>query len=219
MFVRRLLACAIAIAVLAAPRGAFAAIDTTSATLANGLTVIIAPSHAAPVATVGVLYKVGSRNETPWTTGVAHQVEHMMFKGTTDLLKPGDIDRRFYDNNAQTDQDSTYYYESFQKDGLESALRIEADRMEKAAFDPAQLASENAVVLAELDAGHNDPALLLDEQIEPAAMQAHQYHWPTIGWKSVVETFGSRRDLVYDFYTTTLQGAFTQLQSERGPSH
>jgi zinc protease len=200
MTVRRLLACAIAVFAIATPRGAFAAIDATTATLANGMTVIIAPVHAAPVATVGVLYKVGSRNETPWTTGVAHQVEHMMFKGTTDLLKPGDIDRRFIANNAQTDQDSTYYYESFQKDGLENALRIEADRMTKAAFDPAQLASENTVVLAELDTSHNNPADLLDEQVEPAAMQAHQYHWPTIGWRSVVETFASRRDLVYDFY-------------------
>src|SRR5215467_2679750 len=155
MLARRLLAYAAIVLAMAFPRGAIAAIDATSTTLANGLTVIIAPVHTAPVATVGVLYKVGSRNETPWTTGVAHQVEHMMFKGTTDLLKPGDIDRRFYDNNAQTDQDSTYYYESFQKDGLESALRIEADRMANAAFDPTQLASENAVVLAELDAGHN----------------------------------------------------------------
>jgi len=200
MHARRLLACAIIAIAIAMPDGAFAAIDATTATLANGLTVVIAPVHAAPVATVGVLYKVGSRNETPWTTGAAHQVEHMMFKGTTDLLKPGDIDRRFIDNNAQTDQDSTYYYESFQKDGLENALRIEADRMEHAAFDPAQLASENAVVLAELDSAHNNPADLLDEQVEPAAMQAHQYHWPTIGWRSVVETFASRRDLIYDFY-------------------
>jgi zinc protease len=200
MIARRLLACAVLFFAIAMPRSAFAAIDATTATLANGMTVIIAPVHAAPVATVGVLYKVGSRNETPWTTGVAHQVEHMMFKGTTDLLKPGDIDRRFIDNNAQTDQDSTYYFESFQKDGLESALRIEADRMANAAFDPAQLASENAVVLTELDTSHNNPADLLDEQVEPAAMQAHQYHWPTIGWRSVVETFASRRDLVYDFY-------------------
>lgn len=200
MLARRLLACAAVSLAIAMPDVASAAIDATTATLANGLTVIIAPVHAAPVATVGVLYKVGSRDETPWTTGVAHQVEHMMFKGTTDLLKPGDIDRRFIDNNAQTDQDSTYYYESFQKDGLDSALRIEADRMANASFAPAQLASENAVVLTELDASRNDPAALLDEQVEPVAMQAHQYHWPTIGWKSVVETFASRRDLVYDFY-------------------
>jgi zinc protease len=200
MLARRLLACAALLFAIASPHGVLAAIDATTTTLGNGLTVIIAPVHAAPVATVGVLYKVGSRNETPWTTGVAHQVEHMMFKGTTDLLKPGDIDRRFIDNNAQTDQDSTYYYESFQKDGLGNALRIEADRMANAAFDPAQLVSENAVVLEELDSAHGNPADLLDEQVEPAAMQAHQYHWPTIGWRNVVETFASRRDLVYDFY-------------------
>jgi zinc protease len=200
MLSRRLLACAALAIAIALPRGALAAIDATTATLANGLTVIVAPVHAAPVATVGVLYKVGSRNETPWTTGVAHQVEHMMFKGTTDLLKPGDIDRRFIDNNAQTDQDSTYYYESFQRDGLETALRIEADRMANAAFDPVQLKSENAVVLAELDSADNNPTDLLDQQVEPEAMQAHQYHWPTIGWRSVVETFAARRDLVYDFY-------------------
>jgi zinc protease len=165
------------------------------------LTVIVAPVHAAPVATVGVLYKAGSRDETPWTTGVAHQVEHMMFKGTTDLLKPGDIDRRFYDNQATTDQDSTYYYESFHKDELGSALEVEADRMLNAAIDSAQLRAENAVVLAELESADNSPAELLDEQVGAAAMQAHQYHWPTIGWKSVVATFAARRDLVYDFYT------------------
>src|ERR1039457_4409540 len=170
----RLLALIAFACAIASPRVACAAIDVTTATLSNGLTVVVAPVHAAPAATVGVLYKAGSRNETPWTTGVAHQVEHMMFKGTTDLLKPGDIDRRFIDNNASTDQDSTYYYESFGKGGLESALQVEADRMRNAAFDPAQLASENVVVLAELEGSDNDPATVLDEQVEAAAMQAHQ---------------------------------------------
>ncbi len=184
----------------AVPASARGDVTATAATLSNGLTVIVAPVHAAPVATVGVLYKAGSRDETPWTTGVAHQVEHMMFKGTTDLLKPGDIDRRFYDNQATTDQDSTYYYESFHKDELASALEVEADRMLNAAIDPAQLRAENAVVLAELENADNSPAELLDEQVGATAMQAHQYHWPTIGWKSVVATFATRRDLVYDFY-------------------
>ena len=182
------------------PAIASASVDATMTTLDDGLTVIIAPVHSAPAATVGVLYKTGSRNETPWTTGVAHQVEHMMFKGTTDLLKPGDIDRLFYDNNGATDQDETYYYESFEKSGLENALRIEADRMENASFEPAQLIAENSVVISELDDGAGNPAEALDEQVVAAAMQVHQYHWPVIGWKSVVATFGQRRDLVYDFY-------------------
>jgi len=69
-----------------------------------------------------------------------------------------------------------------------------------AAIDPAQLASENVVVLAELEAGANSASDQLDQQVEATAMQAHQYHWPVIGWKPVVETFGKRRDLVYDFY-------------------
>ena len=199
MHVRLLALCAALLAAIA-PSWARADVSATTTTLSNGLTVIVAPIHAAPVATVGVLYKAGSRDETPWTTGVAHQVEHMMFKGTTDLLKPGDIDRRFYDNNANTDQDSTYYYESFHKDELASALEVEADRMVNAAFDPKQLAAENVVVLAELENADNNPSELLDEQVEAAAMQAHQYHWPTIGWKSVVASFATHRDLVYDFY-------------------
>ena len=201
MFARRLLPFAAILLVLIVPHVACAAIDASTMTLQNGLTVIVAPIHAAPVVTVGVLYKVGSRNETPTTTGVAHQVEHMMFKGTTDLLKPGDIDRRFIDNNAFTDQDSTYYYESFEKNGLGDALQIEADRMVNAAIDPAQLVSENAVVVSELDGGNNNPSELLAEQVVAAAVQVHQYHWPVIGWKNVVKTLGTRRDLVYDFYT------------------
>jgi zinc protease len=196
----RLLAVYVALLAAAAPSLARADVSATTTTLSNGLTVIVAPIHAAPVVTVGVLYKAGSRDETPWTTGVAHQVEHMMFKGTTDLLKPGDIDRRFYDNNANTDQDSTYYYESFHKDELASALEVEADRMVNAAFDPKQLAAENVVVLAELENADDSPSELLDEQVEAAAMQAHQYHWPTIGWKSIVASFATHRDLVYDFY-------------------
>ncbi|MBV8081344.1 MAG: insulinase family protein [Candidatus Eremiobacteraeota bacterium] len=197
----RLPAVLAALFVLVVPSTSDADVSAISTVLTNGLTVIVAPVHAAPVVTVGILYKVGSRDETPWTTGIAHQVEHMMFKGTTDLLRPGDIDRRFYDNNATTDQDATYFYESFHKEELESALQIEADRMVNAAMDPVQLAAENVVVLAELENADNDPAELLDEQVEATAMVAHQYHWPTIGWKSVVETFGSRRDLVYDFYS------------------
>ena len=196
----RLLAVCAALLVATSPSWARADINAVTTTLADGLTVVVAPIHAAPVVTVGVLYKAGSRDETPWTTGVAHQVEHMMFKGTTDLLKPGDIDRRFYDNNANTDQDSTYYYESFHKDELASALEVEADRMVNAAFDPKQLAAENVVVLAELENADNNPSELLDEQVEAAAMQAHQYHWPTIGWKDVVASFAAHRDLVYDFY-------------------
>ena len=88
----RLLAICVVTSMFVSPASARGDVTATAATLANCLTVIVAPVHAAPVATVGVLYKAGSRDETPWTTGVAHQVEHMMFKGTTDLLKPGDID-------------------------------------------------------------------------------------------------------------------------------
>ncbi|HZV78509.1 MAG TPA: pitrilysin family protein, partial [Candidatus Binatus sp.] len=196
----RLFALSVFALLLAAPVCARAEIAATVTTLHNGLTVVIAPAHARGVATVGILYKCGSRDETPWTTGVAHQVEHMMFKGTTDALKPGDIDRLFYDNNASTDEDATYFYESFRADELADALKIEADRMVNASIDPAQLAAENIVVLAEMEQADDDPAQLLDQQVVAAAMQAHQYHWPTIGWKNVVTSFATHRDLVYDFY-------------------
>jgi len=188
------------LAVTSASSASDAQLPVVQTTLANGLQVLVVPVHASPVVSLGVFYRVGSRDELPWTTGVAHQVEHMMFKGTTDFLKPGDVDRLFIDNNAQTGPDSTYYYETFASGEISDALRVESDRMENAAFDPVQLAHENIVVLSELNGGDNDPQTVLDEQVEAVAVQANQYHWPVIGWKPVVQTFATRRDLVYAFY-------------------
>src|SRR5262249_40047734 len=118
--------------------------------LPNGLTVLTKEIHAAPVVCTYVWYRVGSRNETPGLTGVSHQLEHMMFKGTKTLFpQPGYIDllvgRHGGENNAETGADTTSYYLFMPSDQLDLALRIEADRMTQAAIDPKQLTAEKTV--------------------------------------------------------------------------
>ena len=182
--------------------------------LPNGLKVITKEIHAAPVVSVWTYYRVGSRNERPGITGISHLIEHMMFKGTT-TLKRGDIDRLTAlaggKNNAFTDSDYTAYYFAMPSEaaapagrpGLETVLRIEADRMRHCAMDPQELAHEKQVVLSELDGDENNPLNRLDEATRAAAYTTHPYHWPVIGWKCDVQAI-TRGD-VLDYYRTYYQ--------------
>ncbi len=176
----------------------------TETHLANGLTILSKEVHAAPVVYFSVWYKVGSRNEISGQTGLSHILEHMMFKGTTDL-PPGAIDHLFLTNggqiNASTGEDRTEYHELIASDRLELAARVEADRMENSQFDPTELAHEMVVVRSELEGDNNSPGFDLETNaFLPTAFTAHPYHWPTIGWRSDVEAVANRRDVIYGYY-------------------
>ena len=178
--------------------------SVTETHLANGLTILSKESHAAPVVYFSVWYKVGSRNEISGQTGLSHILEHMMFKGTTDL-PPGAIDHLFLTNggeiNASTAEDRTEYHELIASDRLELAARIEADRMENSKFDPTELAHEMTVVRSELEGDNNSPGYdLYTNTFLPEAFEAHPYHWPVIGWRTDVEAVANRRDVIYSYY-------------------
>ncbi len=178
--------------------------NVTETHLANGLTILSKEAHAAPVVYFSVWYKVGSRNEISGQTGLSHILEHMMFKGTTDL-PPGAIDHLFLTNggeiNASTAEDRTEYHELIAADRLELAARIEADRMEHSKFDPTELAHEMTVVRSELEGDNNSPGYdLYTNTFLPTAFVAHPYHWPVIGWRSDVEAVANRRDVIYSYY-------------------
>lgn len=171
--------------------------------LPNGLIVLTKEIHTAPVVCTYVWYRVGSRNETPGLTGISHQIEHMMFKGTKQKFpNPGYIDlligRHGGVNNAETTNDYTDYYLLIPSDQLDLALRIEADRMTEAAMDPQQLIAEKRVVLSELEGDENQNADYLYNNMRATAFQFHPYHFPVIGTKWDVEHF--TRDQVYSYY-------------------
>ena len=181
--------------------GAGADLGIRETILPNGLKVLTRELHAAPVVTVWTWYKVGSRNERPGITGISHQLEHMMFKGT-DRLKPGEIDRLVQmaggRHNAFTSFDYTAYHITLPSDQIEVALKIDADRMLNCTLDAQELVREKGVVLSELQGRLNDPENLLEDAVHAAAFRVHPYHSPVIGWKPDVEAF--TREAVYEYY-------------------
>lgn len=171
--------------------------------LPNGLKVLTKELHAAPVVTVWTWYRAGSRNERPSISGMSHLVEHMMFKGTPSL-KPGEFDRVVQlaggRHNAFTSFDYTAYHVTLPSDQLETALRLEADRMVNAALDPQELAREKGVVLSELQGRQNDPDDLLEAAVRSVAFMIHPYRQPIIGWK--VDVLAFTHEAVQAYYRT-----------------
>jgi len=159
--------------------------------LGNGLKVLIQEVHSAPVVSFMVWYKVGSRNESTGITGISHLLEHMMFKGTPKYGK-GEIARLLQRNgasfNAGTSIDYTNYYEVLASDRLELAMEIEADRMVNALIPDEEHRLEMTVVRSELERNEDNPHRALYTEIFAQAFKAHPYHWPTIGWRSDVES-------------------------------
>ncbi len=123
-----------------------------SKTLANGLKIVVWPDHDIPNASYYTFYKVGSRNEYPGITGLAHYFEHMMFNGTS-RRAPGEFDRIMEaaggSNNASTSNDLTIYTDWFPTSALETIFDLEGDRMANLAFDPKVVESERGVVYSE----------------------------------------------------------------------
>lgn len=172
-----------------------------SATLDNGLTVLIREEHTAPLASVWVWYRVGSKDERPGLTGVSHWVEHMNFKGTTNIPRDqvkGIIEQFGGTWNGYTWIDQTTYLETATRDALDRMLFIESERMARCVYDPADCESERTVIISELQGGENDPDQLLDQELTAVAFKAHPYRHPTIGWLSDLQTM--TRDDLFGYY-------------------
>jgi zinc protease len=173
--------------------------------LENGLTVLTKEVHTAPVVTVQVWYKIGSRNEEPGVNGIAHQLEHMMFKGTSN--RPIQFGRLFSvlgsDSNAFTSYDQTAYYGTVEREKLKALLVLEADRMQNSLIDSEQLASEKRVVISELQGYENSPDYRLSRAVIQAAFPNHAYGLPVGGTKADVESFQVEQVRKYyrDFYS------------------
>ena len=175
---------------------------TEETVLKNGLKVVIAEEHKAPVATFQVWYRVGSRNELTGKTGLSHLMEHMMFKGTPAYGK-GEFSRLVAKNggnsNAFTSQDFTAYFENFSGDRLELALKLEADRMGHLLLDPEEFRLERDVVKEERRMRTDDnPIDYLSEQLNAQAFTAQPYHAPVIGWMTDIDRL--TRDDLYTHY-------------------
>ncbi|HJU28624.1 MAG TPA: pitrilysin family protein [Candidatus Binataceae bacterium] len=156
---------------------------------ANGLQAIVLENHKAPVATLNIFYKVGSRNEAFSETGISHLCEHLMFKGTK-KLKPEEfsniIQEHGGEDNAFTTADFTDYFEIINRDNFDVPIALEADRMEN--FAPQQFTTEKAVVMEERRLRTADnPQSALEEMTQAVAYVAHPYHWPVIGWMHNIE--------------------------------
>src|SRR5690349_835481 len=170
-------------------------------TLDNGLTVLIREEHTAPLISLWCWYHVGSKDERPGLTGVSHWVEHMNFKGTTNIPRDqvkGIIEQFGGSWNGYTWIDQTTYLETATKDALDRMLFIEAERMANALYDPEDCESERTVIISELEGGENDPDQLLDQELTATAFKAHPYGHPTIGWLPDLKAM-TREDL-YGYY-------------------
>jgi len=154
--------------------------------LKNGMKLIVREDHRAPTAVHMVWYKLGSMDEMNGTTGVAHALEHMMFKGTR-KLKSGDFSQRVAamggQDNAFTSKDYTAYFEQIEKSHLEAVMALEADRMTNLTFDKKEFDNEIRVVMEERRWRTDDqPLSLLNEALMATAYMAHPYHHPIVGW-------------------------------------
>ena len=183
------------------PAGTRQVAPLRSATLDNGLKVLVREEHTAPLASVWVWYRVGSKDERPGLTGVSHWVEHMNFKGTTNIPRDqvkGIIEQFGGTWNGYTWIDQTTYLETATKDALDRMLFIESERMARCLFDPADCESERTVIISELQGGENDPDQLLDQELTAVAFKAHPYRHPTIGWLADLQSMS--RDDLYGYY-------------------
>lgn len=159
--------------------------------LANGLTVLTKEIHTAPVVSVQVWYRVGSRNETQGLNGISHQLEHLLFKGTQS--RPIQFGRLFSAlgsaSNAFTSYDMTAYFGTVSSDKLEALLVLEADRMRHSLINEEQLETEKRVVISELQGYDNSPEYRLSEVVMRQAFPGRAYGLPVGGTKTDVERF------------------------------
>jgi zinc protease len=202
-YVQKLLMLTLALAgTFACAARASAAPDISDFTLGNGLEVVVIPDHRAPVVTHMVWYKVGGADETPGKSGLAHFLEHLMFKGTE--KNPGesfsaDVAEIGGQENAFTASDYTGFYQRVPREHLKEMMVLEADRMTGLVLTDDVVRPELNVVLEELNMRiANNPSARLGVQIDAALYLNHPYGRPVIGWRPEVEQLS--RDDALAFY-------------------
>ena len=162
----------------------------TEYSLPNGLRVLLFPDPSKPIITVNITYKVGSRHENYGETGMAHLLEHLVFKGTPKHPNiPQELTERGARPNGTTWFDRTNYFETFDAtdDNLRWALDLESDRMINSYIARKDLESEFSVVRNEYERGENSPGSVLNKRMMAAVFQWHNYGHSTIGEKSDIE--------------------------------
>ena len=158
--------------------------------LANGLSVLLFVDATKPTATVDVTYKVGSRQENYGETGMAHLLEHMLFKGTPSVPSVfAELGRRGMQFNGTTSYDRTTYFETFtaSQPSLDWVLKLEAERMTRSTFSKAELDSEMTVVRNEYESGENRPQSVLWTRMAAVEFDWHNNGKPTIGARADIE--------------------------------
>lgn len=172
----------------------------------NGMNVLLVQDNSAPVVTVQIVYRVGSKHEVPGNTGSTHLLEHLNFKGTPTFNKKNGnaifsvLQGIGAQMNATTWNDRTNYYETIPSDKIELALHIEADRMRNSLLLKEDKDAEMTVVRNEFERGENNPNSALSKEIWATAYMAHPYHHTTIGWRSDIEKMPI--EVLQDFYNT-----------------
>jgi len=170
--------------------------------LSNGMQVVVISNHRAPVVSHMVFYKVGAADEPPGKSGIAHFLEHLMFKAT-DEIPAGEfskiIDSLGGSDNAFTSWDYTGYYQNVPRDKLETVMAMEADRMvDLELTDDVVLPERNVVLEERSQVVDNSPARQFGEQMRAALFQNHAYGIPIIGWEAEIEALTTADAL--DFY-------------------
>ena len=188
MLKKIILACSL---LLTPPTLVFA--DVSEYLLKNGLKLIVKSDHRATVAVTQVWYKVGSSYEYNGITGISHQLEHMMFKGTENLA-PNEFSRIIAANggreNAFTGRDYTAYFQTMEADRLEVSFRLEAERMRKLIIDETELIKEREVVAEERRMRTEDnPIAMTREAFNATAFVNSPYHHPIVGWMSDINHY------------------------------
>lgn len=176
--------------------------NAESMTLQNGMKVVVIPNHRAPVVTHMVWYKFGAADEQPGKSGIAHFLEHLMFKGTP-KVPDGAFSRTVKklggNDNAFTTQDYTAYYQNMPRSQLETVMRMEADRMKNLELREEEVASERQVIIEERrQRVDNQPQARFQEQVMSALFVNHPYGLPVIGW--LHEMRALTREDAFDYY-------------------
>ncbi|MEY4697812.1 MAG: hypothetical protein RIT14_2240, partial [Pseudomonadota bacterium] len=176
---------------LGAALPAAAAEDVTAFALDNGLDVVVIEDHRAPVVVQMVWYKVGAADEPKGKSGIAHFLEHLMFKGT-DELASGEfsdaVEAQGGSDNAFTSWDYTAYFQRVAADRLDLMMKMEADRMVDLRLPSDEVLTERDVILEERNQRtDSSPGALLSEQMRAAQYLHHPYGTPIIGWRHEME--------------------------------
>jgi len=192
-------------AVLPMTAPAQAAGQVSSFTLDNGMQVVVIEDHRAPVVTQMVWYRAGSADERPGVSGVAHFLEHLLFKGT-ETMEPGEfsatVARNGGSDNAFTSYDYTAYFQRIAADRLELVMKMEADRMVNLQLDESDIATERDVIIEERNQRvENNPGALFREQKNATQYLNHRYGVPIIGWRHEMEALDLEAALeFYEMY-------------------